>query len=280
MLGRAVTCAAFALLLAPAHAAAGTESILLRYGLANGQRWSAVQTIARETTLSGTTQSDEGVARFAYQVSETEVPGRLRFDARMLSQSVDGEESPLDFSAIEYQAALDRRGTRVGVHFVLGEAEPPEVPGMERDPVAFRQMLRQIAEAWLDSIYWLPELPEGALEIGDSFVIGDRNDVGGTDPGVRMEMASKTTYTLREVSGRRARFELEIRSTVDAATAQSAIESRRHGAGEALFDLDLGMWVRHEVRSEYRGVFSGAPGGAGDVSALTVTTIEMKLKSD
>jgi hypothetical protein len=137
-------------------------------------------------------------------------------------------------------------------------------------------MLRQVAEAWQDSVYWLPELPERALEPGDSFSIRDADDVGGTDPGVRMQIVSTTTYTLREVASGRARFELAVRSTVDAATAQSEIESRRLGSGEAIFDLALGMWVRHETADEHRAVFSGAPGGPGGASARTLTTIEMR----
>jgi hypothetical protein len=272
--------AATLLLTAVASGAVRAEPILLRYGLAAGQRWSAVQTIVRETKLADATRSDQGSAHFSYLVGETEVPGRLRLDARMLSQTVGGEESPVDFSVIQYQAATDARGVMRGLHFQLGEAEPPEVSGMESDPVAFRQMLRQIAEAWTHAVYWLPELPERALEVDDAFTIGDRDDVGGTDPGVRMQMTSKTTYTLREVSGRTARFDIAIRSTVDASTAQSAIESRRRGTGEALFDLDLGMWVRHQTRSEHHAVFSGTPGGPGDASARTITTIEMKRVSD
>jgi len=252
------------------------DPVLLRYGLASGQRWSAVQTIVRETRVRGDVRREVASAGFRYQVAATERPGRLRFDARMLSQTVDGEQSPFDFSVISYQAALDARGVLSGVHFQLGEAEPPELPGVDPDPVAFRQMLRRIAEAWVDSVYWLPELPERALAPGDDFTLRDADDVGGTDPGVYMQIASTTTYTLRGVEGRTARFDVVVRSTVDASTAQSGIESRRRGAGEALFDLDLGMWSRHEIRDEHLARFSGAEGGAGDASARTITTIEMQ----
>jgi len=268
------------LLLAAAGEPLRAEPILLRYGLAPGQRWSAVQTVVREMKLGGDVRHDRASARFAYRVDRTERPDRLRFDAHMLSQTVGDEQSPFDFSVIAYQAALDQRGVMSGVHFQLGEAEPPELPGVDPDPVAFRQMLRQIAEAWIHAVYWLPELPERALEPGDAFTIRDADDVGGTDPGVRMQMASTTTYTLREVDGHRARFEIAVRSTVDAATAQSEIESRRRGSGEALFDLELGMWVRHETRDEHKAFFSGAPGGPGDASARTITTIVMQRESD
>lgn len=266
------------LLLAPAAPlrAEPAGSVLLRYGLAPGQRWSAVQTIVRETRVRDDVRREEASAHFSYRVGATERPDRLRFDAHMLGQTVAGEESPFDFSVISYQAALDARGVLSGVHFQLGEAEPPELPGVDPDPVAFRQMLRRIAEAWVDSVYWLPELPERALLPGDTFTIRDADDVGGTDPGVYMRIASTTTYTLRGVEDRTARFEVVVRSTVDASTAQSGIESRRRGGGEALFDLDLGMWSRHEIRDEQLARFSGAEGGPGDGSARSVTTIEMQ----
>jgi hypothetical protein len=273
---RAPAAACALLLLAAASPALRAEPLLLRYGLEPGQRWSALQTIVRETQLAGDVRRDRATARFAYQVATTERPDRLRFDARMLSQTLGGEQSPFDFSVIAYQAALDARGALSGVHFQLGEAEPPDLPGVDPDPVAFQQMLRRIAEAWQGAVYWLPELPERALEPGDAFTIRDSDDVGGTDPGVRMRMVSTTTYTLREVQEGRARFELSVRSTVEAATAQSAIESRRRGSGEAIFDLALGMWVRHETADEHMAVFSGAPGGPGDATGRTLTTIEMR----
>jgi len=258
----------------------GAEPLVLRYGLAPGQRWSAVQTITRETSLGGQTRSDRGTARFDYQVAAGDHPDRLRLDARMLSQSVSGEESPLDFSSIAFHAVTDRRGVKRGVRFELGDVEPPDLPGIEPDPVAFRQMLRQIAEAWIDSVYWLPELPEQPLSVGEFFVIGDRDDVGGTEPGVRMEMVSKTTYTLREVSRGVARFDLSIRSNVEASTARDTVESRRIAEGEAHFDLDLGMWSRHETRSEHRVVFAGEPAAPGSATARTTTTIEMTKAGD
>ena len=268
------------LLAAGAGGIAHAESLSLRYGIAPGQSWSAVQTIVRETSLGGETRSDRGTARFSYRVAATQEPDRLLLDARMLSQSVGEEESPVDFASIAFHASTDRRGVMRGVRFELGVVDPPDLPGIEPDPVAFRQMLRRVAEAWIDSVYWLPELPERALAVGESFVIGARDDVGGTEPGVRMEMVSKTTYTLRELSEGVARFDVAIRSSVEASTAQSAVESRRIAEGEADFDLELGMWTRHQTRSEHHAVFSGDPTGQGSASARTTTTIEMTRQGD
>ena len=256
--------------------AASARSYELRYGLAVGQTWQAVQTTFRETTVAGLTRTDTAAARFRYEIVEAPVENEVRLEARMLSQTMGSEESPFDFSPIRFLAQTDPRGTMRGVHFQLGEAEPPYLEGIEPDPVAFRQMLRSLAAAWIEAVYWLPELPVQPLSVGESFVIQDRGDVGGTDPGVAMQIESKTTYTLQKVTGRLAEFTIRVTSTVDGATAQSGIVSNRSAEGEALFDLELGMWTRQETRSEHRAALHGAP-GADHASGRTVTTIEMGL---
>lgn len=256
--------------------AASSRSYELRYGLAPGQTWHAVQTIFRETTVAGLTRTDRNTARFRYETRESKVDGLLRLDASMLSQTMDDQQSPFDFSVIRFLALTDMRGTMRGVHFQIGEAEPPELPGLERDPVAYRQMLRSVAAAWLDAVYWLPELPERPIEVGEAFVVSNRGDVGGTNPGVSMQIESTTTFTLRKVTGPQAEFAIQVRSTVDAATALAGIVSNRLAEGEAVFDLELGMWKHQETRSDHRVSLSGAP-GAEQGSARTVTTIEMAL---
>ncbi len=256
--------------------AAWSRSYELRYGLRPGQTWHAVQTVFRETTVAGLTRTDRNTARFRYETLESPLDGQLRLDASMLSQTMDDRESPFDFSVIRFLALTDVRGVMRGVHFQIGEAEPPELPGIERDPVAFRQMLRSVAAAWLDAVYWLPELPERPLEVGEAFVIANRGDVGGTDPGVSMQIESTTTFRLRKVTGRQAEFAIQVRSTVDAATAIADIVSNRNAEGEAVFDLELGMWTHQETRSDHRASLSGAP-GAEQASARTVTTIAMAL---
>jgi hypothetical protein len=248
----------------------------LRYGLAVGQTWHAAQTSFRETTVAGLTRTDTAAARFRYEVVEAPVENEVRLEARMLSQTMGEEQSPFDFSAIRFLAQTDPRGTMRGVHFQLGEAEPPDLEGVEPDAVAFRQMLRSLAAAWIEAVYWLPELPVEPLSIGESFVIQDRGDVGGTDPGVAMQIESKTRYTLEKVTGRIAEFTIRVSSTVDGATAQSGIVSKRSAEGEALFDLELGMWTRQETRSFHRAALHGTP-SADHASGRTVTTIEMSL---
>jgi len=257
-------------------AAASARDYELRYGLHPGQTWHAVQTVFRETSVAGDTRTDRATARFRYETQVAPVEGEVRLDARMLSQTMDGQQSPFDFSVIRFLAQTDPRGTMRGLHFQIGEAEPPEMEGIERDPVAFRQMLRGVAAAWIEAVFWLPELPEQPIAVGESFVVNDRGDVGGTDPGVAMQIESTTSYTLRRVTGSQAEFAIQVRSTVDAATARAGIVSNRAAEGEAVFDLELGMWTRHETRSDHRARLDGVP-GTDQATAHTVTTVEMRL---
>ncbi len=78
------------------------------------------------------------------------------------------------------------------------------------------------------------------------------------------------------VTGRLAEFAIQVSSSVDASTAQTGIVSNQSTEGEAVFDLELGMWTRQETRSEHRASVHGSP-ATDQASARTVKTIEMKL---
>jgi hypothetical protein len=65
---------------------------------------------------------------------------------------------------------------------------------------------------------------------------------------------------------------------VDAVGSDSGIASLERAEGEALFDLALGMWTRHELASSQHASYSGATPLAetGRVEVRSVTTIEMQ----
>ena len=259
---------------AAAHDAAG--AVALRYRLAPGQVWHSTQTIERRTTFGELVESDTGVARLEYRVGETDAEGRVTLEATMLSQSTSSGQSPFDFSVITFRARLGPRGPATGAWFEIGEAEPPELPDVPRDQVAFRTMLRTLASAWLESVFWFPELPEAPLELGASFSIDESESVPTAEPGVSMQQTSVRTYTLREVEGDRARFEVTDASQIETETAVSELEAIRAARGEASFDLVLGSWVKTRLRSTHRATWAGAQGiGDGVSTAETVTTIEM-----
>lgn len=269
------------LLLFAAALPAGAEGPFypLRYGLEAGQSWRATHRMVRETSVAGSEERHAGSAEIRYEVAEGAEEGGLRLDARMLSQESDGQASPFDFSAVRFVADVDRRGETRGAHYRIDDVTPPDIPGLEKDPAAYRQMLRSMAEAWLDSIYWLPELPQEPVAPGDTFVVGGRGDAPGAESGMRMKVEEETAYTLRGVAGRFATFDVSVRSVVDAQSGESGIRSRRTARGEAVFDLEAGMWTRHEIAAEHEAALRGAEDGSTRATARTVTTIEMRKEA-
>lgn len=267
--------AALALAAAAWPAAGGT---LLRYRLEPGQVWHATVKITRETRLGHDVERDGGTAHVEYRVEPAAAPGQVALEARMLRQETAAGASPFDFSVIHYHATADARGVAPGAHFDIGEAEPPDIEGVERDPVAFRQLLRSVASAWLESVYWLPRLPEQPLELGSSFTLDESEPVEDLEPGIEMRMKATRSYTLEEVSHGLAHFSIRVRSRVDAATSRGSLQSARSGQGEAVFDLARGMWRSQTLRDEHRARYHDAPGlGDGESTAHSVTEIEMAL---
>lgn len=256
-----------------------SRGVLLRYGWAAEQIWRTTHRSVRETQLQGNPQRDRGIAEFEYRVLGGEPEGALRLDARLLSQETAQGVSPLDFSAIAFSAQIDAQGRLRGAHYAIGEAQPPVVQGVEPDPIAFRQVLRQVASAWRGAVFWFPELPERPIALGDSFVVDEVRNLAESEPGVSMRMHSSRTYRLLSVEASVLRFRVEEVSQVDAATAESGIASEQRAEGEALFDLGLGMWTRQELVSSQRASYTGAAGAGpeqGEVSSTTSTTLEMR----
>jgi hypothetical protein len=261
-------------------AAQAEPPLRLRYGWAADQTWQATHSMVRETQLRGNQRSERGIARFEYRVLPADAEGTLRIEARLLSQETRDGISPLDFSAIEFSAQVDALGRLRGAHYVIAEAQPPKLEGGDTpDPIAYRQMLRQVASAWRGSVFWFPELPEKQLLPGDTFVVDDARNLAESEPGVTMRMRSSRTYRLLAVEAGVAKFHVEELSNVDATTAESGIASEQHAEGEALFDLGLGMWTRQELVSKQRANYTGAAGAGpeqGEASAATSTTLEMQ----
>lgn len=266
-----------ALLLAPAALAGESAPLRLRYGFGAGQGWRASYEVARETQIGDDVLRDRGVARFAYRVREGARKEQVRIEARLVSQETAAGVSPLDFSPIVFRTSIDARGHQIEPRFDVAAAQPPPVPGVEPDPLEYQRMLEQVASTWRFAVFWFPELPERALSPGDSFdVVEERDDE--VAPGVTMRVRRTRTYKLTSVADGVARFGVVETSHVDAANAKSGIASDERAEGEALFDLTLGMWTRHQLASSQHASFSGAEPRteSGELSGRSVTTIEMQ----
>jgi len=282
--GRVLRAALAACVLALGSGGAHAEDaapVRLRYGWESGQSWRAVYSVKREMHLAQDVQSDLGVARFDYTVRSDAKQGELRLEVRFVSQETAAGPSPLDFTPIVFRAGIDALGHLRAPDYQIGEARPPDLPGIEPDPVAYRQMLEQSAAAWRWAAFWFPELPERPLAPGEEFVSRDDRDLGSGAPGMGMWMRSERHYRLVSVAQGIARFRVEEDSHVDAAAGAEGVASEQRAKGEALFDLALGMWTRHEIVSSQKASFHGAPPavGAGEATSRSVTTIEMQRTS-
>jgi hypothetical protein len=270
---------ALALALGGERGAASSETapVRLRYGWSAGQTWLATSSVERETHVGDDVQRDHGVARFEYTVG-TAPGGELKLEARMLSQETEAGAAPLDFSPIVFGADIDDHGRLRGAHFTIAESPPPVVGGKALDPLTYHQVLNQVATAWRSAVLWFPDLPERSLSPGQAFVVEDERDLGDAEPGVAMRVHSTRTYRLLSVADGVARFRVEEDSRVGAGAGASRIDSRQHAEGEALFDLELGMWMRHQLVSSQRASYSGSPAGAGtgEATSRSVATIEMQ----
>lgn len=256
-------------------AAAEGEPLRLRYGWSPGQVWRATHRIERETRVGDDVQRTRGVARFEYVVGAAEPDGSMHLDVRLLSQETEAGASPLDFSAIAFHASIDARGRLRGAHYEIGDTLPASAP----DPVATRQLLRQVASAWRDSVFWFPELPDRALAPGDAFSVDETRDLADAEPGVSMRVRTTRSYRLVSLDASTAHFRVEEVSAVDAATAESGIASQQRAEGEAVFDLALGMWTGQHLDSSQRARYSGASGvggGAGEATGSTRSELEME----
>jgi len=258
----------------------GDTGVHLAYGLTPGQVWRSTQTIVRETRVGGDVQRSRGEAVFRYRVGPAPEEGRVTLDAEFVSLRAAEDAQPFAPGAVRFRAVLTRWGRVVASTSRVGDVPPPaEGPGGQApDAVAWRQMLRGLAEAWSDAVFWLPELPERALRPGDTFTTRGERPLGGQEPGVSGRQSLERTYTLRRVEDGRAHFELAARSRVETSTARSAVRSERETSGEAVFDLGLGMWTRHVARSRDRFDLESdeALPDAGPASATTTTTITME----
>lgn len=264
----------------PARSAA-EPGMRLAYDLVPGQVWRSTQSIAREIRVGDDVRRSRGEAVFRYRVGSAPEEDRLTLDATFLSLRPTEDAQPFAPDAVRFRAVVTRRGRVVASTSEVGEAPPPaEAPGgQEPDPVAWRQMLRSLAEAWTDAVFWLPELPARALHPGDTFTTRGERPLGGQEPGVAGRQTLERTYTLRRVEDGRAHFALASRSRVETSTARNAVRSERETTGEAVFDTRLGMWTRHVARSRDRVELEGAEPlhqGPGPATATTTTTITME----
>jgi hypothetical protein len=79
----------------------------------------------------------------------------------------------------------------------LGDQVDQMTPQMKE---MMAQSYKMIPEAYKNSVFWFPEVPEHRLEIGDEFEVKRKTGIGGNGGAMQMETVSKQVFTLEDVS--------------------------------------------------------------------------------
>ncbi len=248
-----VALASLAALPAPGGAAAAASGVLLRYGLKPGTGYQQAASMTLDMVVDPSSLP-AGLAPLVQSMAggmqqQIEYTGLLE----LKEKATDGV-TPFGFKVVEAHGSFTRGGQKKDVPSVAAAATRPPLTGklsadgrrVTLDPVAAGDTggtdhrREQLAQA-------LPELPEKALAVGDSFEarVPMRLPSAGGHGDTAME--TRWVYTLRAVDGQHATFDLRM-LLPDASSASlsngRSLAIAGGARGTADFDLKDGLFTR------------------------------------
>lgn len=252
----------------------------LQYKLKPGQEWVCTQTSQNEIIFMGQKQVSRNKQIIIYKVSKGVKKGWFSVTAR-LKASKKNENSMFDISRMTFKADMHssgeiRNNSFSGNPMLQTEAQTEQMP-----PEMQEMMAKQgdtMGEMMQYTIFWFPEVPEETLQIGDEFEV-ERN-LGTSGMGMQMQSVVKQVFTLEEVRKGLAYFSVKQRSIAKTKGGMGGkSEIKTVGKGEAVFDLNEGMWLDLTEKSRSKAKMGGIP-GMGDSSSemLMMNKSEMELK--
>jgi hypothetical protein len=260
---------------------ATAESYRLHYRMAPGQTWVAVMSTQNEFTFMGNKDVSRNKITFEYRVSKGPKSGWISLSGKItaLSGNEDGEQ--MDMSKLRFFAEMHSSGGIRNVSYegsILPPMEdeageiPPEVAAM------YEGFTEMIAEAWVNSVFWFPELPDYALEPGDEFEVTQKFEMGGETEGMQVKTVSKQVFTLEDVSEGLAYFTVKERSVTKSSAAMGGeSDTKTAGKGEAIFDLREGMWIELTTKSLSQIQFENMPVVSDESQdMLQITKVRMR----
>jgi hypothetical protein len=262
---------------------ATAESQRLHYKMAPGQTWVAVMSTQNEFTVMGNKDVHRNKINFDYSISKGPKPEWVSLTGKITFMSGDEGGEQMDMSKLSFFAEMHSSGEIQNISYegsVLpamgaeaGEI-PPEIAAM------YEGFTEMIAQAWVNSVFWFPELPDYALEIGDEFEVTQKFQIGSEAGGVEVNTVSKQVFTLEDLSEGLAYFTVKERAVTKSSSAMGGnSDTKTAGKGEAIFDLREGMWLELTTRSMSR-VELGNMQGVGDESQdiLQITKVRVSKK--
>jgi hypothetical protein len=243
------------------------NSYKLQYKIAPEQIWIATTSSQSESTFMGNKNVNQSKGTIKYKVSSGPKKGWVTLAATIKSQSgsSDGKTSKqMDLSKIKYSAEMHKSGEFRNIQYSGSALPPMETDKGELPPgmaAMYEQSSKMIAEAWKNAVFWFPELPEDALELGDEFEVTKKIGMGNEGMGMTIESVSKQVFTLEEVTDGLAYFSVKERIlTKSTAVMGSKSDTKTAGKGEAVFDLKEGMWTDMTIKSRSNLNFGNIPG--------------------
>ena len=254
------------------------------YKVRPGQSWMATQSSQTEATFMGNKTVTRTKTIIEYKVSKGAKKGWVLLEARIKGQSsASGSSGQMDLSKMKFSADMHRSGEIRNIKHSGSPLPPMDTGGGELSPemaAMYEQSAKMMADAWKNAVFWFPELPEDALTLGDEFDVVRKMGMGNSTAGMQMESVSKQIFSLEDVSAGLAYFSVKERSLTKTGGAMgSKTETKTAGKGEAIFDLEQGMWLELTEKSRIRMQFGNTAGmGGGIPDALNINKYTMERR--
>ena len=248
------------------------RSYQFQYKIAPGQVWVTTLSSQSESTFMGKKDVNRNKNTITYQVSKGPKKGWVALSARIQSQGKSSNSGQMDLSRIQFTADMHQSGETRNIQYSGSvmppmEGEPGDLPPEMAAMVA--QSSKMIADAWETAVFWFPELPEDPLEPGDEFEVTQKMGMGNNTAGMQMESVSRQVFTLEEVSEGLAYFSVRDRTLTKSTSKMGGkSDTKTAGKGEAIFDLQEGMWTDMTIKSKSNVQFGNIPGMSGGKQEL------------
>ena len=228
----------------------------LKYKLAPGQKWTCTFASKNESNVMGQKNVNQSRMVYEYTVSKGPKQGWVTMTARIESKG-SGGQGQMDLSKLRFTADIHLSGEIRNSNYT-GTAMPDRGDEADQMPPEMKKMMqdsyKMIPEAYKNAVFWFPEVPETKLEIGDEFDVQRKMGMGDSGIGVQAETLIKQVFTLEEVRKGLAYFSVKERSvTKTGGSMGGSSETKIAGKGNAIFDLEQGMWLELTEKSQCKG---------------------------
>ena len=233
------------------------------------------------TAAMGGESTNQSSYTVRYRITAGERKGWVKIEGRIVKHSAQSEGGGVDYSKLTYTADMHSSGELRNIKH-SGSAMPP-IPEeqLAAMPAQYADMMRQsgdmVAKAMQMGVFWFPELPEDRLSIGDFFETVQKSDLGSS-PMMQSQTVVKTEYTLEEISEGLAYFSVRTRAQTKAGGMGGSMDSKTAGKADAIFDLELGMWVEMTMKSQTSSSYAGMGGMSGEMGGVNISRYRMQLK--